>query len=152
MQYLGSRTIRRLFLTSARKGILGLCSSTYVGGEGHGRLVCIKYTWSIGNCATWCNIPAPSSCRSLVAFNSVAQVILRLCKANRVRLLPQFVPGCLNVLADSLSRGSQVLGSEWTLNMEVCLELFHRWPVTVNLFATSFNHRLQVYFSPMADP
>ena len=29
----------------------------------------IKYTWSIGNCAIWCNIPAPSSCRSLVAFN-----------------------------------------------------------------------------------
>ena len=39
------------------------------GGEEHGRLVYIKYTWSIGNCAPWCNIPAPSSCRSLVAFN-----------------------------------------------------------------------------------
>ena len=23
----------------------------------------------MGNCATWCNIPVPSSCRSLVAFN-----------------------------------------------------------------------------------
>ena len=34
-----------------------------------GRLVYIKYTWSIGNCATWCNIPAPSSCCSLMAFN-----------------------------------------------------------------------------------
>ena len=31
----------------------------------------IKYTWSIGNCANWYNIPAPSSCRSLVAFNAV---------------------------------------------------------------------------------
>ena len=29
----------------------------------------IKYTWSIGNCATWCNILALSSCCSLVAFN-----------------------------------------------------------------------------------
>ena len=38
-------------------------------GEGHGLRVYIKYAWSIGNCATWCNIPAPSSCRSLVAFN-----------------------------------------------------------------------------------
>ena len=44
-------------------------SGSCVGGEGHGRLVYVKYTWSIGNCATWCNIPAPSSCRSLVAFN-----------------------------------------------------------------------------------
>ena len=37
------------------------------GGEGHGHLV-YKYTWSIGNCATWCHIPVPSSCRSLVSF------------------------------------------------------------------------------------
>ena len=35
----------------------------------HGHLVYIKYTWCIGNCATWCYIPAPSSCRSLLAFN-----------------------------------------------------------------------------------
>ena len=34
-------------------------SGSCVGGEGHERLVYIKYTWSIGNCATWCNIPTP---------------------------------------------------------------------------------------------
>ena len=34
----------------------------------------------------------------------------------------------------------------------LCQELFRLWPVTVNLFATSLNHRLQVYFSPVADP
>ena len=71
-------------------------------------------------------------------LNSVAKEILRLCESN--------------VLADSLSRGGQILGSEWTLHMDVCLELFRHWPVTVDLFATSINHRLQVYFSPMADP
>ena len=58
------------------------------------------------------------------SLNAVAQGILRLCEANAVRLLPQFVPGRLNVLADSLSRGSQVLGSEWTLCQDVCQELF----------------------------
>ena len=54
------------------EGLIGLpayqlvpcLSGSCVGGEGHGHLVYIKYTWSIGNCATWCNIPAPSSCRS----------------------------------------------------------------------------------------
>ena len=81
-------------------------------------------------------------------LNSVAQAILHLCDVNGVRLLSQFVPGRLNVL----SRGSQVLGSEWILSMEVCQELFHLWTVTVDLFATSLNHQLQVYFSPMADP
>ena len=92
------------------------------------------------------------SLRHLSHCNSVAQAILRLCEDSGVRLLPQFVPGRLNILADSLSRGGQVLGSEWTLHQEVCRDLFHLWPVTVDLFATSINHRLQVYFSPMADP
>ena len=85
-------------------------------------------------------------------LNEVAQAILRLCEASGLRLLPQFVPGCLNVLADSLSRRGQVLGSEWTLHQEVCRDLFRLWPVTVDCFATSLNHRLQVYFSPMAGP
>ena len=43
-------------------------------------------------------------------------MILRLCETHAVRLLPQFILGRLNVLADSLSRGSQVIGSEWTLS------------------------------------
>ena len=87
-------------------------------------------------------------------LNSVAQAILRLCEDSSVHLLPQFVPGRLNVLADSLSRRGrgQVLGSEWTLHQGVCRDLFRLWPVTVDLFATSINHRLQVYFPPMADP
>ena len=85
-------------------------------------------------------------------LNEVAQAVLRLCEASDVRLLPQFVPGRLNVLADFLSRRGQVLGSEWALHQEVCRDLFRLWPVTVDLFATSLNHRLQVYFSPMADP
>ena len=42
-------------------------SGSCVGGEGHGHLV-YKYTCSIGNYATWYNIPVPLSCRSLVAF------------------------------------------------------------------------------------
>ena len=42
----------------------------HVGGEGHGHIV-YKDTWSIGCCATWCNMPVPSSCRSLVAFKTL---------------------------------------------------------------------------------
>ena len=84
-------------------------------------------------------------------LNSVAQSILRLCESQGVRLLPQFVPGKLNVLADSFSRGSQVLGSEWTLCQEVCRDLFCRWPVNIDLFATAMNHRLQAYFSSVLD-
>ena len=102
--------------------------------------------------------PAGSVCltvhghyHSYSSLNVVAQAILRLCEANALRLLPQFVSGKFNMLADSLSRGSQVIDSEWTLCQEACLELFHRWPITIALFATSLNHCLQVYFAPMMD-
>ena len=42
-------------------------SGSCAAREGHERLVC-KYTWFIGNCATWRSILAPLSCCSLVAF------------------------------------------------------------------------------------
>ena len=86
------------------------------------------------------------------SLNEVAQVLLRLCEDQSVRLLPQFIPGHLNVLADSLSRRSQVLGSEWTLCHQAFAELLRRWPATIDLFATAMTHRLPVYFSPMFDP
>ena len=85
-------------------------------------------------------------------LSSVAQTIFCLCETNDVLLLSQFVHGKLNVLADSLSRDSQALGSEWTLCQEVCRELFHRWSANIGLFATSMNHRLPAYFSPVVDP
>ena len=86
------------------------------------------------------------------SLNAVAQELLRLCEAQSVCLLPQFIPGHLNVLADSLSRRSQVLGSEWTLCPQAFAELLRRWPATIDFFATSMTHHLPVYFSPMYDP
>ena len=83
------------------------------------------------------------------SLNEVAQVLLRLCEAQSVRLLPQFIPGHLNVLADSLSRHSQVLGSEWTLCPQAFAEILRRWPATIDLFATAMTHRLPMY-DPMS--
>ena len=80
-----------------------------------------------------CLPPQTRGTRS-ATLNSVAQTILCLYESNDVHLLPQFVPGKLNVLADSLGRDSQVLGSEWTLCQEVCRELFHRWSANIDLF------------------
>ena len=86
------------------------------------------------------------------SLNGVVQALLRLCEDQSVRLLPQFIPGHLNVLADSLSSRSQVLGSEWTLCHQAFTELLRRWPATIDLFAAAMTHRLPVYFSPMFDP
>ena len=85
-------------------------------------------------------------------LNTVAQSVLRFCEEFHISLLPQFIPGKMNVLADSLSRRNQVIGSEWTLCAEVFHQLLRRWPATIDLFVTSLNLRLPVYFSPMVDP
>ena len=56
------------------------------------------------------------------------------------------------MVAVSLSRRQQVLGSEWTLDQGVVNDLQAMWPVTVDLFITALNYRLPVYFSPLNDP
>ena len=85
-------------------------------------------------------------------LNKIAQRILRWSELHEVSLAPQFIPGCRNVLADSLSHPHQILDSEWTLHAEVFRDLSRMWPVMMDLFATSANHRCSVYFSPFRDP
>ena len=87
-----------------------------------------------------------------VALNDCGQRILRWCECHSVSLLPQFVAGTLNVLADALSRRGQILGAEWVLHQTVVHDLLRQWPAMVDLFATSLNHRLPLYFSPVQDP
>ena len=53
------------------------------------------------------------------ALNAVAQRILRWAEQLNIVLMPQFVPGRNNVVADALSRPNQVIGSEWVLHQVV---------------------------------
>ena len=85
-------------------------------------------------------------------LNSIAQEILRWSESLAIRLAPQFIPGSNNILADALSRPHQLPHSEWSLNMTVFLSLCRLWPVQIDLFATSANHRCSIYFSPYRDP
>ena len=85
-------------------------------------------------------------------LNSIAQRILSWAESLRIVLAPQFIMGKNNVLADSLSSPNQVQGSEWTLRWEVFQDLRKKWPVMIDLFATSLNHCCSLYFSPFHDP
>ena len=85
-------------------------------------------------------------------LNQTAQELLRLAELHSVTLVPQFIMGRHNVLVDALSHPNQILSSEWTLKQSVFQQLRKRWPVTIDLFATSFNHRCLPYFSPFHDP
>ena len=86
-----------------------------------------------------------------MALNREAQHLLRWAELIDLSLVPQFIVGSQNVLADSLSRHQQFLGSEWTLSQEVVDELVARWPTTVDLFATALNYQLPVYFSRLSN-
>ena len=85
-------------------------------------------------------------------LNEVAQRILRWTEREKISLLPQFVPGRNNMLADALSHPNQVVGTEWTLHQEVFDSLRKRWPVVIDLFASSLSRRCGVYFAPVSDP
>ena len=69
-----------------------------------------------------------------------------------IRLPPQFLPGSVTVLTDSLSRPHQITHPEWSLHMTVFL--FFEWTVAGPnvFFATSATHRGSIYFSPFRDP
>ena len=84
-------------------------------------------------------------------LNSIAQRILRWTEDLSIVISLQFFMGKHNVLADALSRPNQILGSEWKLKQEVFEDLCRRWPVSIDLFATSQNHRCSIYFSPFHD-
>ena len=75
------------------------------------------------------------------------QRIIRWTESVPLVLTPQFIRGRNNVLEDSPSRPNQIQGSEWTLKQDVFLDLRRRWPVMVNLFATSLNHQCSLFFA-----
>ena len=85
-------------------------------------------------------------------LNTLAQGILRWTESLSIRLAPQFLPGSNNVLADALSRPHQLPHSQWSLILTVFQSLRTLWPVQIDLFATSVNHRCSIYFSPFRDP
>ena len=85
-------------------------------------------------------------------LNSLAQGILRWSESLAIRLAPQFIPGSLNVLADTLSRPHQLPHTEWSLNQDVFRSLRRLWPVQIDLFATSENRQCSIFFSPFRDP
>ena len=86
------------------------------------------------------------------ALNREAQLLIRWAESFQVSLVPQFIMGARDVVADSLSWQNQVIGSKWTLVQEVVNGLLQRWPATVDLFATPLNYRLLLYFSSINDP
>ena len=75
------------------------------------------------------------------------------CHHFHITLKARHIPGCLNVMADLLSRSNQVQSTEWSLHPQVFKQISQRWFTPyVDLFTTHLNHKLPLYVSPIPDP
>ena len=79
--------------------------------------------------------------------------LMTWCHHYHITLKARHIPGCLNVMADLLSRSNQVQSTEWSLHPQVFKQICLKWFTPhVDLFATHLNHKLPLYVSPIPDP
>ena len=79
--------------------------------------------------------------------------IMTWCHHYHITLKARHIPGCLNVMADLLSRSNQVQSTERSLHPQVFKQVCQKWFIPhVDLFATHLNHKLPLYVSPIPDP
>lgn len=87
------------------------------------------------------------------ALSVKAEELLKWAHVLNITVSTEFIPGKLNVLADQLSRRNQILPTEWTIAHQALEPVWRLWgKPMIDLFATSYNTRLDMYVSPMRDP
>ena len=78
--------------------------------------------------------------------------ILTWCHRYQITLKARHIPGCLNVMADMLSKSNQVQSAEWSLHPQVFKQICLKWfTPQVDLFDTRLNHKVPLYVSPVPD-
>ena len=75
--------------------------------------------------------------------------IMTWCHHYKITLRARHIPGCLNMMADLLSRSNQVQSTEWSLHLQVFKQIW--FTPHVDIFATHLNHKLPLYMSPVPD-
>ena len=79
--------------------------------------------------------------------------IMTWCHHYPITSKARHIPGCLNVMADILSRSNQGQSTEWSLHPQVFKQFCQMWFTPhVDLFTTRLNHNLPLYVSPVPDP
>ena len=90
--------------------------------------------------------------RSMSLCRQTKQLLL-MCQQEGITLISRHIPGKLNVLADVLSRPTQMSGTEWSLHLSVLQAITQEWGIpTLDLFAKRWNHKLPLFVSPVPDP
>ena len=87
-----------------------------------------------------------------LAMNDLATDICLWSEKRGMTLVPRYLPGHLNVLADHLSRRGQILKTEWSLNQTIADRIFCAWGRPfVDLFALGKSTKLAIYVSPIRE-
>ena len=74
------------------------------------------------------------------------------CHHYQITLKARHISGCLNVMANLLSRSNLVQSTEWSLHPQVFKQICLKWFTPhVDLFATHLNHKVPLYVSPVTD-
>ena len=86
-------------------------------------------------------------------FSRLVVELFMWLQAQNIVVRARHIPGCLNVIADHLSRPNQPIPTEWSLHPEIVSRIFGVWgtPV-VDMFATVFNACLPQFMSPIPEP
>ena len=78
--------------------------------------------------------------------------ILAYCNPRNILIRARHIQGCLNVIADSLSRKDKIIQTEWSLHPQIFSLICKVWHTPmVDMFATKLNHKLPIYVSPVPD-
>ena len=74
-------------------------------------------------------------------------------EAQNIIVRARHIPGCLNVIADHLSRPNRAISTEWSLHPEIVKPIFRVWGTPeVDMFATVSNSHLPRFMSPIPEP
>ena len=89
---------------------------------------------------------------SLTLLRLTVELLLWL-EAQNIIVRARHIPGCLNVIADHLSRPNQPIPTEWSLHPEIVRRIFRVWGTPeVDMFATLSNSHLPRFMSPIPEP
>ena len=78
--------------------------------------------------------------------------LLLLARERGWMIRARHIAGCLNVLADRLSRKGEIFPTEWSLHPDIVSMMFQEWGTPqVDLFATWENHKCMTFVSPFPD-
>ena len=89
----------------------------------------------------------------MFSLYSLCREILLRCSELQIQLVVRHIPGHLNVLADTLSRSLAPVNTELELLQVIFNAVSFLWGRPhLDLFATSLNHKLDTFVSPIPDP